>query len=132
MKTLRVETNKREQFVDITRQVREAVREAALEDGAVVVYVPHTTAGVAINEGADPAVAVDIQSDLERLIPWNQKHYRHREGNSPSHVRAALVGSSETVLVAGGELVLGTWQAIFFCEFDGPRTRNVHIQPLSA
>lgn len=132
METLQVQTGAKEQFLDITGELREAVRRLELADGIVVVYVPHTTAGIAINEGADPSVAADIQSDLERLVPWDQPYYRHREGNSPSHARASFVGSSETILVEGGELVLGTWQAVFFCEFDGPRRRKVYVKALSA
>lgn len=131
MKSLNIETEAREQFVEITDQIARAVREAGVQEGAVVVYVPHTTAGVAINEHADPTVAVDIQADLKRLVPWEQPYYRHREGNSPSHSKATLVGSSETILIEDGRLVLGTWQGVFFCEFDGPRRRKAYLRFLS-
>lgn len=127
METLRIQTESREQFVDITQRIQRAVQEAGVNEGVVVVYVPHTTAGVAINEHADPTVAVDIQADLSRLVPWEQPYYRHREGNSPSHAKATLVGSSEMIPIEQGQLVLGTWQGVFFCEFDGPRRRKAYL-----
>lgn len=130
MRTLELNTESQSQFIDITGDVRQVVRESELESGLVVVYVPHTTAGIAINEHADPSVAGDIQADLERLIPWHQTYYQHAEGNSPSHARAGLVGTSEVVLVENGELQLGRWQGIFFCEFDGPRRRKVYIKTM--
>lgn len=131
METFEIQTEQREQFVEITDRIERAVRQAGVEQGVVVVYVPHTTAGIAINEHADPTVAVDIQADLGRLVPWEQSYYRHREGNSPSHTKATIVGSSETLLIEGGRLVLGTWQGVFFCEFDGPRRRRAHLTVLS-
>lgn len=130
MHTLDVRTNDRDQLIDITDRVRQVVQDQHYREGALVVYVPHTTAGIAINENADPTVAQDLQADLQRLVPWEQPYYRHREGNSSSHARAGLVGSSELVIVEDGELVLGTWQGIFFCEFDGPRSRSVYIKLL--
>jgi secondary thiamine-phosphate synthase enzyme len=132
METLEIRTEGRDQFIDITNKVEAAVARLGLQEGAVIVYVPHTTAGILINEHADPTVAHDIQADLDRLIPWDQPYYRHREGNSPSHARASLVGSSEMILVESGKLQLGTWQGIFFCEFDGPRNRRVFVKALTA
>jgi secondary thiamine-phosphate synthase enzyme len=130
MHTLNVSTSESMELIDITQRVRQVVGESGVADGIVVVYVPHTTAGIVINEHADPNVARDIQSDLGRLVPWDQPYYRHAEGNSPSHVRASIVGSSETILVQGGDMVLGTWQGIFLCEFDGPRRRRVYVKIL--
>ncbi len=119
-----VRTSSRLEMVDITRHVRDAVASHAAGDGWCTVYVPHTTAGVTINEGADPDVASDILDALERIVPSGGS-YRHREGNAAAHVKASLVGSSARVPIEGGRLALGTWQAIFFCEFDGPRSRTV-------
>ena len=127
METFSVRTKSRTELVDITREVASALAGVNARSGACVVYVPHTTAGVTINENADPAVRSDIGGELDRLIPWDGP-YRHTEGNSAAHVKSTLVGSSVTVPVEGGELVLGTWQGIYFCEFDGPRTRKVHVQ----
>ena len=132
MEVIEIQTEARDQFLDITNRIQSAVEALGLEQGAVVVFVPHTTAGIAINEHADPSVAHDIQADMDRLVPWDQAYYQHREGNSPSHARATLAGSSEMVLVERGKLQLGTWQGVFFCEFDGPRRRKVFIQPLSS
>jgi secondary thiamine-phosphate synthase enzyme len=130
-KTLSVRTRSRTGLVDITGDVRRAVAELGVTDGAVLVYVPHTTAAVTINEGADPDVARDIGVTLSDLVP-KSGDYRHAEGNSDAHVKSSLVGCSEIVLVRGGELVLGTWQGVFFCEFDGPRTRNVIVGTLAS
>jgi len=127
MKTLRVKTNRRTRFVDITREVEQAVRESAVKSGICYVYVPHTTAGVAINEHADPDVASDVEGIFDRLIP-HEGPYRHAEGNTDSHMKAILTGTGQTVLVANGKLALGTWQGIFLCEFDGPRERTVFVK----
>jgi secondary thiamine-phosphate synthase enzyme len=127
MVTLSIRTKSRTDLVDITREVASALAEMKVRSGACVVYVPHTTAGVTINENADPTVRSDIEGELDRLVPWDGP-YRHSEGNSAAHVKSTLVGSSVTVPVEGGQLVLGTWQGIYFCEFDGPRTRKVHVQ----
>ncbi len=124
--TFSVRTPGKTSFVNITSEVRKALGELGVNDGAVLVYVPHTTAAVTINESADPAVATDIDATLSRLVP-RDGHYRHAEGNSDGHVKSSLVGCSETLLVENGELVLGTWQGVFLCEFDGPRTRKVHV-----
>ena len=121
--TFVVSTSKTMQFSDITPQVQKAVTASTIADGVCHVYNPHTTAGLTINEGADPAVQTDILAALQKIVP--QLQYRHQEGNSPAHVMASLVGSSVTVFIENGRLQLGTWQKIFFCEFDGPRSRKV-------
>ncbi len=126
---LQVSTTRRTDMVDVTAQVQQAVARLQLEQGAVVVFCPHTTAGVTINESADPAVARDIAAVLERLVPW-QGSYEHAEGNAAAHVRASLLGSSVWVPVAGGSLRLGRWQGIFLAEFDGPRRRTLWVSPL--
>lgn len=130
MREFAVRTRSRTQLVDVTREVAEAVAESGLERGAAVVYVPHTTAGVTINENADPSVCADLEGALDRLVPW-EGPYRHSEGNSAAHVKSTLVGSSVTVPVEKGSPVLGTWQGIYFCEFDGPRTRRVQVLMLA-
>ncbi len=116
----------------MTDRVQEAVAESSIRSGMAVVYVPHTTAGVTINENADPDVVHDMLLTLKRLVPKNAPGYRHSEGNSDSHVKASMMGASCHVLVEQGRLVLGTWQGIYLCEFDGPRTRNVHVQILGS
>jgi secondary thiamine-phosphate synthase enzyme len=128
---IRLRTERRSQLVDITSQVREAVR--GEQGSAVLIYVPHTTAGVTINEHADPAVARDLEAALERIVEdgWGWQHIEAGEENAPSHVRASLVGPSVVVPLRGdGSLALGTWQGIFFCEFDGPRERSAHVTVL--
>lgn len=127
MVELGVETSARSQMIDITRQVQEAVSESGIRDGTCVVFVPHTTAGVTINEGADPSVCTDIQACLSESFPQSP-HYRHAEGNADSHIKTSLVGPSVTLLVQGQKLCLGTWQAVFFCEYDGPRSRKVWVK----
>lgn len=126
-----IKTHARTEMIDITRQVQKAIDESGLQEGICMVYVPHTTAGVTINEAADPSVREDILMVLNQMVPWNAA-YQHAEGNSPAHVKASLMGASEMVQVTGGRLVLGTWQGIFFCEFDGPRTRELNITLLSS
>jgi secondary thiamine-phosphate synthase enzyme len=121
-----VRTPRRTCFVNITRQVERAIEELGVVDGAVLIYVPHTTAAVTINENADPDVVADLEYTLNALVPRSDL-YRHGEGNSDAHVKSTLVGCSETVLVDDGAPVLGTWQGVFFCEFDGPRTRKVVV-----
>lgn len=127
MKSLSVKTHQRTEFVDITAEVAKAVTAMGVKDGVVTVFVPHTTAGITINENADPDVTVDMAAALDRMVPWSAG-YRHGEGNSAAHVKASLMGSSARVIVEGGRLQLGTWQAIYFCEFDGPRSRTVWIE----
>ena len=129
MHEARIETSKRSELVAVTEKVADAVREAGIGEGIVTVYVPHTTAGVTVNENADPDVARDMLAQLEEMVPWRQPFYAHGEGNSAAHVKASLMGSSVTLLVSDGRLALGTWQGGFFCEFDGPRTRRLLIAP---
>ena len=131
METISVKTSSRTDLRDITREVSSAAGGAGIHDGVCVVYVPHTTAGVTINENADPAVRADIAATLERMVPW-EGPYRHSEGNSAAHVKASLVGHAAVIPLAGGRLALGTWQGIYLCEFDGPRTRKVHVQVIPA
>ena len=125
--TFNVRTSSRDQMLDITPRVAEAVREAGVTSGQATVYVPHTTAGVTINENADPDVVHDVLAALDNAVPWRQRFYEHGEGNSAAHVKSSLVGCSVTVPIVGGRMALGTWQAVFFCEFDGPRTRRVIV-----
>ncbi len=126
METIGVSTTSREEFLDITREVSEVVAEDEVETGICHLFVPHTTAGVAINEGSDPAVAKDIITALGRLVP-EEGDYLHREGNSDAHIKATLVGSQLSIPCREGQLTLGTWQNIFLCEFDGPRMRQIHV-----
>ena len=125
--TIIVETRTRIEMVDMTSSVQKEVSKSDISDGVCMVYVPHTTAGVTINEGADPSVCQDILTKLTELVPPDAG-YRHMEGNSDSHIKASLVGNSVSVLVENGRLVLGTWQKIFFCEFDGPRSRKTYFR----
>ncbi len=127
LKTISVKTSSRIDMVDITSLVRKEVSVSGITDGICVAYVPHTTAGITINEGADPAVCQDIIKKLNELVPSNAG-YRHMEGNADSHIKASMIGSSITVLIENGHLILGTWQKIFFCEFDGPRSRKVYVK----
>lgn len=126
--TVEVPTRERSQMIEVTHHVQNAVRQAGVRDGMAIVHVPHTTAAVTINENADPDVKHDMLRKLETLIPQQETYYRHAEGNSDSHVKTSLVGNMITVLVENGELVLGTWQGIQFCEFDGPRRRMLQIK----
>ena len=130
MKIITASTTQRVDFIDITAQVQKVVTETMVENGIVTVYVPHTTCGITINEGADPDVVRDIKYQLEKLIPYQQE-YHHMEGNADSHIKTCLVGSSENIIIEKGQLVLGTWQSIFLCDFDGPRTRKVYIKILN-
>ena len=132
MRTISIKTHRRNEFLDITEDVVKTVNQSNLQDGIVVVYVPHTTAGVTINENADPSVVHDILLTLEELVPYKRAGYQHSEGNSDSHVKASLIGSSVMVPVEAGRLSLGTWQGIYFAEFDGPRQRRCIIQVLPA
>jgi secondary thiamine-phosphate synthase enzyme len=125
--TFDLRTPSRDAMVNIQRQVEAAVRESGIRDGQLTVYVPHTTAAVTINENADPAVVHDILAALDAAVPWRQRFYEHTEGNAAAHVKSAMVGCSIVVPVVNGRMPLGTWQSIFFCEFDGPRTRRVVV-----
>lgn len=127
MKEIKVKTNQRIDFVDISHLIQEIVGKSNVADGIVIVYVPHTTCGIMINEGADPDVVRDIQFQLKNLVPY-QKGYEHLEGNADSHIKTCIVGSSETIIIENGKLVLGTWQSVFLCDFDGPRTRKVFVK----
>jgi secondary thiamine-phosphate synthase enzyme len=126
-RTLIIKTSKRTELKRVTPEIESLVRESGCARGVCHLYVPHTTAGVLINEGDDPAVARDIEATLDRLIP-HHGDYKHAEGNSDSHIKAAIVGSSETIWIEDGRLVLGRWQAVFFAEFDGPRTRELRVK----
>jgi secondary thiamine-phosphate synthase enzyme len=126
---LTLKTRRRTEMVDISADVGRVAAQSGVREGLCMLYVPHTTAGVTINESADPSVRADILMVLNQMVPW-KADYRHVEGNSPAHVKATLVGASQTVAIENGALVLGTWQGIFFCEFDGPRERKVHLRIL--
>lgn len=128
MKQLTIKTHAAMELLDITGEVQSVLTALGISDGIVLVFVPHTTAGIVINEGADPAVKEDLLQALKRITP--DLHYRHMEGNSPAHIQTALTGSSVLIPVEKGGLCLGTWQRIFFCEFDGPRTRNIWIKTI--
>lgn len=128
MDELSVATKQHSQMVDITAKVQDQVRASGVTTGQAIVYVPHTTAGVTINENADPDVVHDMLTQLDAMVPWRQPFYQHGEGNSAAHVKASMMGPSLTVLIDRGKLVLGTWQGIWFCEFDGPRQRRAYVQ----
>ncbi len=127
MDTLEIRSRGREEVIDLTAEIGRAVSASGVQEGLCLVFVPHTTAAVTINENADPDVKADILTALRKAVP-DSLSYEHAEGNSPAHVKSSLVGSSVAVIVAGGRLQLGTWQGICFCEFDGPRTRKVWVQ----
>ena len=127
MHTLRVKTGRRTQLVDVTAAVERVTKASGVASGICYVYVPHTTAGVAINEHADPDVASDLEGVFDRLVPRSGP-YRHAEGNTDSHAKAVIVGASQVIFVEAGKLVLGRWQGIFFCEFDGPRERKMFVR----
>ncbi|MDF2715276.1 MAG: yugU [Paenibacillus sp.] len=131
MHSFSLSTRQRDQMIDITRQVAELVRQEHFRQGIAVVYCPHTTAGIAINENADPDVKHDVLMRLDEVYPWNHPKYRHAEGNTASHLKAITTGTSQTVIVDNGRLVLGRWQGIYFCEFDGPRERTFHVKLLN-
>lgn len=122
-----VKTSRKTEFIDITGRVQDALASSGVQTGICIVFSPHTTAGVTINEGADPSVKHDILMILNQMVP-DKARYQHMEGNSPAHIKTTLTGSSVHIPVEDGKLLLGTWQAIFFCEYDGPRTRKVHTQ----
>jgi len=127
LQTLTVHTGSRTEFLDLTGEIQAAIQESGAQDGLCHLFVPHTTAAVTINENADPSVRADILMVLNKLIS-ERESYRHLEGNSPAHIKASVIGPQLTLMVSGGRLVLGTWQGIFFCEFDGPRTRRLHLK----
>ena len=125
--TFDVQTTGRDQMIDLTPRLVEAIGEAGVVSGQVTVYIPHTTAGVTINENADPDVITDMLAALDKAVPWREGFYRHAEGNSAAHVKSSMVGCSALVPIVGGRMALGTWQSVFFCEFDGPRRRRVIV-----
>jgi secondary thiamine-phosphate synthase enzyme len=129
MREITLQTGARTDFVDLTAKVQDAVTDLGLQEGVVVVFNPHTTAAVTINEGADPDVVTDMTAALDRLVPW-QDGYLHSEGNAAAHIKASMFGSSVMVIVSGGRLGLGTWQKIWFCDFDGPRRRRIWVRAL--
>jgi len=126
-KTISVKSSRGIEFIDITQEVKRYVSEQGIKDGIILVFTPHTTAGVTINENADPAVTDDIEAFIEQKIP-HEAYFRHMEGNSPSHIMSSYFSASETLIIHDGQVVLGTWQGIYFCEFDGPRNRKVHLK----
>ena len=125
--TFSVKSLKQTELIDITRPVQEAVQKAGVKEGLCVIFTPHTTAAVTINENADPSVPRDILMELNKIVPFEDR-YQHTEGNSSAHIKSSLVGCSQTLFIESERLLLGTWQGIFFCEFDGPRNRQVHIK----
>jgi len=124
---LSVKTRQRTELVDITSDINRLIRKSGVDQGLCLLYVPHTTAAVTINESADPSVKADILMVLNEIIPW-EANYRHMEGNSAAHIKTTLVGSSELIAIENNQLALGTWQGVFFCEFDGPRSRKLHVR----
>jgi len=127
MNRISIKTRAKVEFQDITHEIQEVLTNSGIENGTCLIFVPHTTAGITINEHADPSVVADIAAQLDNMVPQHAK-YRHLEGNAPAHIKASLMGSSQTVLIEHGSLVLGTWQGVFFCEFDGPRSRGVIVK----
>lgn len=123
-------TNQRDEMIDITSKVQDYILEKNVKNGMITIYCPHTTAGITINENADPDVVKDMIMRLDEVYPWEHPKYRHLEGNSASHLKASTVGSSQTVIIKDGRLLLGRWQGIYFCEFDGPRTREYYVKLL--
>jgi secondary thiamine-phosphate synthase enzyme len=130
LETMQVNTPDRSAAVDITNLVARKVRDSGVRSGICLVYIPHTTAGVTVNEGADPAVMEDVLNSLDKLAPW-RAGYKHAEGNSAAHIKAILVGGSAQIIIENGRLLLGTWEHIFLCEFDGPRTRKIRIKVIA-
>ncbi len=131
LKYISVPTNSRTQFVDISGEIKKLVEESGIMDGLCCIFVPHTTAGITINENADPDVVRDITKKLDKMIPW-EDGYMHMEGNSAAHIKASMMGFSQNIIIHKGKLLLGTWQGIYFCEFDGPRNRKVAVKIISS
>lgn len=126
--TLHLHTKQRDEMIEITRLIHDLLKQEQLEEGLAVIYCPHTTAGITIQENADPDVRHDVLMRLDEIYPWTHPKYRHAEGNTASHLKAITTGSSQTVLVSGSRLMLGRWQGIYFCEFDGPRERSCFVK----
>ena len=131
IKTVQIQTGARTEFIDVTGKVQDVVRQSKARDGICYLFVPHTTAAITINENADPAVHQDIVMELNKIIPFDDR-YQHIEGNSAAHIKASIIGSSETIFVESGTLLLGMWQGIYFCEFDGPRKRRLHVKVIAS
>ncbi len=131
MNTLSVKTRAKTEFIDITGEVYAIVHKTGIMEGMCFVYVPHTTAAVTINENADPSVRKDIVDEINKIVPWND-HYAHLEGNSAAHIKASVFGAASSIPISQGRLALGTWQGIYFCEFDGPRNREVLVQTVKS
>lgn len=125
--TIQVKTNHHDEMVDITRRIKEVLKESGVEEGVCTVFIPHTTCAVTINENADPDVVRDMVYELNKIVPW-EDGYHHFEGNTAAHIKSSMMGFSEQIIVHKGELILGTWQGIYLCEYDGPRLRKVHIR----
>jgi len=130
MPELKIQSNRAVEFIEITSEIGRAIANAGIDEGLAVLFVPHTTAAITINENADPDVTIDMINGLNKLIPLHD-NYRHIEGNSAAHIKSSLIGASETILIRGGAPLLGTWQGIYFCEFDGPRHRKLQIKLIS-
>lgn len=131
MVTITIKSHDKVEFIDVSEKVREAIRRSGVENGVAVLFAAHTTAAVTINENADPDVVRDMTKELNKIVPFDDD-YRHAEGNSAAHIKSTLVGAGETLIIEGGQPVLGTWQGVYFCEFDGPRQRKMHIQVIPA
>ena len=131
MQTFNLKSRQRCELIDITDQIRDTIAESGIRSGIALVYTPHTTAAITINENADPDVTTDLLAGLDRIAPLHND-YRHAEGNSAAHIKSSLVGAAASLIIDAGEPVLGTWQGVFFCEFDGPRSRKVHIRIMAA
>ena len=127
---LEINTTNHAEMIDITSEIESITSKSNIKSGICTIFVPHTTAGITINENADPSVKKDILTTIEKLIPWNEK-YSHIEGNSPAHIKSSLVGHSLNIIIEEGKILLGSWQGIFFCEFDGPRNRKIYVQLIS-
>ncbi|RSK28595.1 YjbQ family protein [Bacillus sp. HMF5848] len=130
LKSFSLRTNKRDEMIDVTQKVEAYIKEMGVKNGAVIVYCPHTTAGITINENADPDVKTDMLRRFDEVYPWHHSLDRHIEGNTAAHMKASTVGASQHVIVEKGQLLLGTWQGIYFCEFDGPRTRTFYVKTI--
>lgn len=127
----KIRTAKRDEMIDITSEVADIIKREQVQDGVVTVYCPHTTAGITINENADPDVVHDMLMRMDEIYPWNHPKYRHMEGNSASHLKASTMGASQSIIIKQGKMLLGTWQGIYFCEFDGPRMRTFHVKVIA-
>ncbi|SDH64421.1 secondary thiamine-phosphate synthase enzyme [Alteribacillus persepolensis] len=131
LRKINIETITHDAFIDVTDEVRRCMKEEGFENGIIIVYCPHTTAGITINENADPDVKRDMLMRLAEVYPWEHTHDKHAEGNTAAHLKASTVGISQTVIAANGDIILGTWQGIYFCEFDGPRNRTMYIKGMA-